>query len=205
MAVAIKICGITDPETARQAVRLGADLVGLVLAPSPRRLSLEAAARLITASGLPAERFVAVLRSPTAAEWELVRKRLPGVHLQLHGREDDPAPGPDWVGQAHRAGVLAIAGVNGEQRPPGWQDADILLWDGAQPGSGRHWQWRPPDWRRPAQPWWLAGGLTPENVAQALAATHPDGVDVSSGVEQGGRKQVERIARFIEEVRAWQG
>jgi len=65
------------------------------------------------------------------------------------------------------------------------------------------------DWRRArrlaaARPVILAGGLNPENVRRALEAVRPQGVDVSTGVEEGGRKSPERIRRFVEEVRRWQ-
>jgi phosphoribosylanthranilate isomerase len=200
-SLTIKICGVRDPATARRAIELGADYVGLVLAESPRRLHLDEAVALVEASGLAAGRFVAVLRDPDPATWQAVLQRLPGVHLQVHVTGSDQVASDGWVKAAHAAGVMAIAGVNGRMRPVGWQLADVVLWDGLKPGSGQAWTWQSPEALVPGQHWWLAGGLTPENVGHALRLVRPQGVDVSSGVERKGQKDIERIARFIEEVR----
>lgn len=183
MAVSVKICGVRDVETARAALKLGADYIGLVLTPSARRVSVAeagAVARAVpdqvcVAVGLnfPEDVFDAVLA--TSVSW-----------VQVHG-----TPPRDWIQRVHQAGKLAVAT---------WLEptADVVLLDGRRPGSGETRVWSRPTWPAPI---WIAGGLTPENVGAMVRAVQPDGVDVSSGVEVGGVKSLERIARFIQEAK----
>lgn len=183
MTTSVKICGLTDVNTARQAVELGADFIGVVLTQSRRQISLVQAEDMLRA--LPGIAVVGVAKDVDEPLFEGMLD-LPFWGIQVHGHAPE-----NWVERAHRHGKRAIAT---------WLDpeADVVLLDGPEPGSGRPRDWERPAWGRPL---WIAGGLTPENVRSVVRDLDPDGVDVSSGVEDGGAKSLERIARFIEEVR----
>ncbi len=169
--------------TALQAAELGADFLGVVLTQSRRQISLTQAEDMLTALlGIP---VVGVGKDMDEPLFERLLE-LPFWGIQVHGH-----PPEDWVERAHRYGKRALAT---------WLDpkADVVLLDGPEPGSGRPRDWERPIWDRPL---WIAGGLTPENVQSMVRDLSPDGVDVSSGVEVDGAKSLDRIARFIEEVR----
>lgn len=186
MAVTVKICGVKDEATAEFAFASGADFVGLVLAESPRQVSVARAAEIARAV---AGQYVLVLKDPSDEQF-LEALAVPGAaYVQCHGRLV-----PNWIDAVRRAGKRAIA----TDIDPA---ADIILLDGPHPGSGV-----PREWSRPAlaQPVWLAGGLAPDNVRDVVARLRPDGVDVSSGVERQGQKDWGLIRRFIEEAKAWQ-
>jgi phosphoribosylanthranilate isomerase len=191
MAVAVKICGVRDTATAAAALEAGADWVGVVLAPSVRQVSLADAARLT--ERFPG-RLVAVVRQVSDAVYEALWD-LPWGGVQVYDR-----PQADWLARARARGWLTIqpgraAGDRG--------GADVLLLEG-EPGRGEPLAWS--RLTRPPNPFWLAGGLSPDNVGDALRQLEPDGVDVSSGVESApGIKDVHRIRRFVEEVRRWPG
>ena len=184
----VKICGVSSPEVARAAWRAGADYLGLVFAESRRQVSIDQAQEIVLrAPG----KYVAVFRNMQDLDrlGRVVEAVKPAA-IQFHGL------GPvGWVAWTRQQGMLAVATYLATA------DADVWLLDGPQPGSGLAWRWQlPPS----GGPYWLAGGLRPDNVAEAIARLQPDGVDVSSGVEQGGVKSVELIQRFIEEAKAWQ-
>ncbi len=183
MATRIKVCGLKDAATAQCALELGADYLGLVLTPSQRQISRDAAQRIM--EQVPGGRFVLVGRDVEDGELEgWLATAAQGV--QIHGT----APS-GWIQRAQRAGKMAIATTLR-------QDADVVLLDNPEPGSGQARDWQVPPFTRPI---WLAGGLNPDNVRQVVAALRPAGVDVSSGVEIGGEKDWGLIQRFIEEVR----
>lgn len=174
---------------AETSLALGADYIGVVLAKSRRQVSLEIAASLALA--VPG-RAVAVMRV-VPPEGDMFWN-LPWAGLQVYGQAS-----ADWVPETRRRGWLAIQpGLSDEDR----QDADVLLLEGPHPGAGECLPWH--QMVRPESPFWLAGGLTPENVGEAISALHPDGVDVSSGVERGSAKDPALIAALIKEVKAWQ-
>jgi phosphoribosylanthranilate isomerase len=196
----VKICGLRTKEAVDVAVTAGADAVGLVLTPSPREVSADAARNLIErvpdgilTVGVFRREPVEVIRSLADAS---------GVAaLQLHGdysKKDFLAlrDGP-WKlirAIAFTPGMVANCGILGE---------DLLLIDSVVPGSGSAWAWEGVKEWAPTGFWILAGGLTPGNVAGAIRMTRPWGVDVSSGVEiERGVKDVGLIRAFIENVRA---
>ncbi|MGC7847423.1 phosphoribosylanthranilate isomerase [Desulforudis sp. 1088] len=194
--VRVKICGIRDEITAQAAVEAGADALGFVFAPSPRRIEPEAARAII--AGLPP--FVCAVGVFVDAPAEAVRAiaaRCGLQVLQFHGNEP-----PDYCTSFDRPVIKALrfCGPDDLARIRGF-DVRAVLVDtfvpGQAGGTGRALDWaklRGLDWPRPLV---LAGGLTPENVASAVAAVRPWAVDVSSGVETGGAKDHEKIRAFI--------
>jgi phosphoribosylanthranilate isomerase len=197
--VFVKVCGTTSEDDALLAVALGADAVGFVFAPSPRQIAPSVAGDI--AKRLPPEVLtVGVFRDETP---QRVVEIVNGVGLkgaQLHGHE--PAGATRYVARrvgftikAFRAGDPAVASA-------GEHGADAILLDAADPGSGRVFDWRLAEGAAAGTRLVLAGGLTPDNVAEAIAQVRPWGVDVVSGVEAApGRKDPGRLRAFIEAAR----
>ncbi|MER5435102.1 phosphoribosylanthranilate isomerase [Streptomyces sp. NPDC002588] len=199
----VKICGLRTEHDVDTAVAAGADAIGFVFSASPRRVDAATAARLcrripehVLTVGVFREEPLDDVRSLAAAA---------GIRaVQLHGPEDrgyydDLATG-GWT--------LIRAAAFGDSVPRcGEFGEDLLLLDAPVPGSGVAWDWsrmpQPSAGAGPAERWLLAGGLTPDNVADAVAAARPWGVDVSSGVESSrGVKDPALITAFVEAARA---
>ena len=197
----LKICGITRPTDAEQAVRLGATALGFVFWPdSPRAVTTERAAEIVAA--LPAGITtvgVFVNQAPEAIR-QTVAKAGIGV-VQLHG-DEPPSDGASLGATVFRAVTLE----NFETVRAAWPGDTIFLLDAADPvrrgGTGRRVDWeRASEIARHTRVI-LAGGLTPENVADAIATVRPFGVDVSSGVEAApGVKDAGKMARFLASAR----
>jgi len=207
----IKICGVTTPEDAGHAARLGADAVGLnFYRPSPRYLDPERAPAVLDA--LPASvEAVGVFAETTLADARALACRLGRLGaVQLHGRPPLPDAGSPMrfvpaFAVRDRQGVQAITDYLDDCRARGCLPAAILV-DAHAPGlyggTGRTAPWELLADFRPPVPFWLAGGLTPDNVAEAVRLVRPDGVDVAGGVESApGRKDPERMRRFIDQAR----
>ncbi len=196
MSVFVKICGCRTREAVEAAVDAGADALGFVFAPSPRRVTPEHARELC--DGLPDHVIrVAVMHRPSADEWLEVRQIFRPEWLQTDA--DDFAPLP----------------VGGDVRPlPVYRDLGSLdedavavqplaLFEAGASGMGVR-----ADWERAARlaartDLILAGGLDPDNVATAIRQVRPWGVDVSSGVERKrGVKDLDRIVAFIDAAKA---
>jgi phosphoribosylanthranilate isomerase len=199
MATAVKICGITRVEDGLAASCAGAHAIGLVFhAASPRAVSVEAAREI--ARSLPP--FVTAVGLFVDAPAEQVRTVLQAVPLQLlqfHGAEP-----PDYCAQfplPYLKAVRVEAGVDLLQYAVRYSAAKGLLLDafvaGSHGGTGNAFDWDliPPNLPLPVV---LAGGLTPDNVGEAIRRVRPWAVDVSSGVEQEkGIKDAARVAAFI--------
>lgn len=200
MRVRVKVCGITRPEDAAAAVEAGADAIGLnFVDESPRRLRDDRAAEVAVAIPL----FVARVGVFANAPVDLVSLLAAGLRLdaaQLHG-EESPAecarlPVP-WY-KAHRVAADFDPVILSEYGRP------IFLLDAAgalRGGTGRTFDWsvarRCATYGRVI----LAGGLTPENVGEAIAAARPYAVDVNSGVETApGVKDRDRLRLFCQRV-----
>ena len=204
METAVKICGITRPEDALAAARAGAPAIGLVFyAKSPRNVPPARAAEIIRV--VPP--FVTTVGLFVNAEAEEIRRVLaeaPVNLLQFHGEE-----APEFCRQFKRPYVKAVrmkAGVDLLQYAQDYHDAKALLLDnyveGLHGGSGVAFDWSLIPRGLPL-PVILSGGLTPENVAEAVRRVRPSAVDVSSGVESAkGIKDAQKIAAFIKGVRS---
>jgi phosphoribosylanthranilate isomerase len=195
----IKICGCRRPEDAAAAAAAGADAVGMVLAPGFRRtVSLEEARRIRAAvpSGVLA---VGVFVDQPAEEVEALAAAAGLDAVQLHGREDDAC--------CRRLRARYVVLKAWDLVGPEPQEADWVLVEprpGPGGGHGVAWDWGRVRLRRPRLPFLLAGGLDPGNVAEALAAARPHGVDVSSGVETDGAKDPRKMVAFCQAVRRWE-
>lgn len=205
MRTRIKICGVTRPEDARSAAAAGADAVGLVFyAHSPRALDL-ASANAVVAALPPFVSRVALFLDPTAADVQAVIDTLQPALLQFHGGES-----PEFCGcfgvPYMKAVPMGDKGTDPAAYAERFADARALLLDshraGQAGGRGEIFTWD----RRgdgPTMPLVLAGGLTPDNVADAIRSVRPYAVDVSSGVESApGVKDAGRIRAFAEAVYA---
>ncbi len=194
--VFVKICGITNEEDALLAVAMGADAVGFVFAPSPRQIAVTQARDI--ARRLPPEVMTVGVFRDEASRRVVEMVNAAGLHaVQLHGHET-PAEGR-WIRQRVQFLIQAFAaGDRMLERIEEYEAADAVMIDSPSPGSGQVFDWvlaegLPLD-RRVV----LAGGLTPENVGDAVSRVHPWGVDVSSGVErEPGRKDVSKLMRFV--------
>jgi phosphoribosylanthranilate isomerase len=189
--IQVKVCGLTTPEDAAAAAAIGADYLGFIFHPqSPRRQSL--AAFQAMAHRLPARKKVAVSVMPTPGE--LAGQRAAGFDFfQIHFPVGEgPALIPLWAAAIGSERLwLAPKLPSGTEPDPAWLTAaDAMVWDGYARevfgGSGRTADWsrfRRCREEQPHKTWILAGGLTPANIAAAIAATGAGFVDVNSGVE----------------------
>jgi phosphoribosylanthranilate isomerase len=212
MSVQAKICGLATAEAVHAAIGGGARFVGFVFYPSsPRHVARELAAAL---AALVPERItrVGLFVDPTDALLADVLERVPLDLLQLHGRESPRRVAEikaRWAKPAMKA--IPIAGPEDpEAALPYLEVADWLLFDAKPPrgdpaalpgGNGLAFDWQLLGGRSWSRPWMLSGGLTPKNVAEAVAATHASAVDVSSGVEiRPGIKDLGKIRDFLAAV-----
>jgi phosphoribosylanthranilate isomerase len=203
MAVRVKICGITRLEDMRAACQAGADALGFVFyAKSPRHLSIEQARSLVAA--LPP--FVTSVGLFVDAEPAFVRQVLTEVPLdvlQFHGNESPAECG--GFARPYLKAIRVRPGADLLKYATDYHDALGLLLDayvsGVPGGTGERFDWSLIPARFP-MPVVLSGGLTPENVAEAVRQVRPWAVDVSSGVEAGpGVKDAAKVAAFIEHAK----
>jgi phosphoribosylanthranilate isomerase len=209
MPTEVKICGLSGEEGVDAALEAGADFVGFVLfPPSPRDVSLERAMALAVRARGKAK-VVALSVDADDALLRAIAEALRPDLLQLHGKET-----PERV-RAVRAmtgvpvmKVIGVAARDDLAALPSYQ-TDRLLLDAKPPrnatrpgGHGVAFDWSVLAGFSWPKPWFLSGGLDPDNVAAALQATRAPGVDVSSGVESApGQKDPEKIRAFVRAVR----
>ncbi|HVU20930.1 MAG TPA: phosphoribosylanthranilate isomerase [Rhizomicrobium sp.] len=212
MGIQVKICGINSVESADAAVRAGADFAGLVFfRGSPRNLSREQGASLAERMRGHA-RLVALMVDANDEEVAAVVKAVRPDFLQFHGSES-----PERVGAVRsQFGVpivkaLAVAEASDLARAGEYANAaEMFLFDAKAPanaarpgGHGAAFDWQLLRGRSFVRPWLLAGGLTSENVARAIASSDAPGVDVSSGVETApGVKSPQMISDFVAAARS---
>jgi phosphoribosylanthranilate isomerase len=209
--VRVKVCGVRTPGDVAAVAAAGAAYVGLNFFPkSPRYLTIPEA-RAVALAAPEGLCKVALVVDADDATLDALVEALPLDMLQLHGHET-----PDRVAEVKaRYGlpVMKAVGVADEGDLPALMDyalvADQILVDAKPPkgavlpgGNGLAFDWRLVAQRRWLRPWMLAGGLTPENVAQAIRLTNARQVDVASGVESApGVKDPARIAAFVAATR----
>jgi phosphoribosylanthranilate isomerase len=197
----VKICGLTTAAAVDAAVAAGADALGFIFAESVRRVS-PARARELT-QRLPAHiARVAVMLNPTAEEWQQVQTVFAPDWLQTEAADFERLTVPAEVGRLPVYRDRQAADYASE--PQAWPEH--ILFEGARSGVGLR-----PNWTHAAQIarqtcLMLAGGLSPENVREAIFQVHPWGVDVSSGVESSpGHKDPVKIAAFVRAAREAEG
>jgi phosphoribosylanthranilate isomerase len=200
----IKICGLTDPAEAAACAALGVWAIGMVFAAeSPRRVDSVQARRIVDALPGGVHR-VGVFVNPDPDEAAGIVAEVGLTHVQLHGAGCDVAATRAATGLPVIRGV-AIAGREDVDAARA-SDADLVLLDasvaGRHGGTGTQFDWALLGDGGLGRPYLLAGGLTPESVADAIARLDPMGVDVSSGVEAApGRKDLTRVRAFVDAVR----
>jgi phosphoribosylanthranilate isomerase len=197
-----KICGITRLTDALHAVEHGATAVGFVFWPrSPRYVDPRRAADII--SELPGTvTAVGVFVNQAVDEVQRVAATARVTTVQLHGNE--PAAYADALGWPV---WRAVALEDADDTLPAWPAQTTILLDAHDPvrrgGTGQTIDWQAAARVAAARRVVLAGGLTPENVTEAVTTVRPIGVDVSSGVEEApGVKDFDKVARFLERARA---
>lgn len=199
----VKICGVCSAEDASAAAEAGADLIGVVLAPGPRQLSVGEARSVLDAVPRSVAR-VGVFVDPAVDDVAEVVEALGLDFVQLHGSESPEfcsrvfAP----VAKAFRVGP----GFDAREVEPYLDRVAFVVMDTLVPGiaggTGRRFAWDPA--LRVSGPGFsIAGGLSPDNVGEAIRIMRPAVVDVSSGVEREVRvKDRERVRAFVAAVRA---
>ncbi|NIH88394.1 phosphoribosylanthranilate isomerase [Amycolatopsis granulosa] len=193
----VKICGLRTEADVECAVTAGAHAVGFVLTPSPRQVTVAEAARLVAA--VPPEVLsVGVFLGMPVADVRDIALRTGLGAVQLHGRG---YPAEDFAALADLGLRLVRAtSTDGSPVEVGAFGEDMLILDSPRAGSGEQWGWDA--LRGQTGQWLLAGGLRPGNVADAVRAVRPWGVDVSSGVESTrGTKDHGLIREFLAAAR----
>ena len=189
----VKICGLSTKGAVETAVSAGADYIGFVFAPSKRQVTLEQAAELVKIIPTYVKK-VGVFVSPSRAELLEAIEKVSLDLVQIHGQVAD-----DLFADLPCSSIQAVQ-VDGNGHVPNSQ-ADYLLFDAPVAGSGQTFDWGNLDTAGLAQPFFIAGGLHEDNVEDAIQYFTPFAVDVSSGVETDGKKDHEKIRRFIERVK----
>ena len=190
----VKICGLSTVEAVETAVLAGADYVGFVFAESKRQVSLEQAhelAKLVTGK----TKIVGVFVSPSLEDLEQAIAQVPLDIVQIHGTFDEAL--------IQKISVPVIRAIQlSDQKTKVTSPADFLLFDAPVAGSGRTFDWDLLKDQKIQQNFFIAGGLTVDNVRQARETFQPYALDVSSGVETEGHKDIEKIKAFIEGAKA---
>ncbi|XVV07454.1 phosphoribosylanthranilate isomerase [Actinosynnema sp. CA-248983] len=176
----VKLCGLRTPSDVATAVDAGADAVGFVLTASPRQVDADTA-RALVREVPPTVLSVGVFRGVEAAEVARLAAAAGVGAVQLHG--DYPRSAFDEVSALGVPLIRAVSLTPATDVRVGAYGEDMLLLDSPDAGSGHRWDLTTLDGARPDGRWLLAGGLDPDNVAEAISQARPWGVDVSSGVE----------------------
>ncbi|MFB5763131.1 phosphoribosylanthranilate isomerase [Paenibacillus medicaginis] len=221
LETAVKICGLQSVEVLKSMVHLNIDYIGFVFADSKRRIGPEQAAELIKVLGDwktdRCPRSVGVFVNPDIEQLQEVMDMAQLDVIQLHGKES-PAFcasvkerfGTSVIKAFPVQGGADAAAVGAERLDPYVGQVDAFLLDTYDPcyegGSGRTFVWEAiPSYHERAGmygiPLFIAGGLTPGNAGELISAYGPEGLDVSSGVETDGVKDIAKITAFVERVK----
>ncbi|MCH9633448.1 MAG: N-(5'-phosphoribosyl)anthranilate isomerase [Chlamydiae bacterium] len=192
-----KICGITSVEDAQLALNAQADLLGIILTgKSKRSLSVDIARKILESLGPHSKRVVGVFLDEPIQHIAHIAKelKLEWVQLQAPSLEEELGA----IKHLHKILVIPIDST-GAYKSTGYENPEgFWLYDASQPGSGKKFNWE--KFRQlETGPFFIAGGLSPENVLDAFERFHPDGVDVSSGVcsVDGIKKDTLKVKEFI--------
>ena len=203
----VKICGLTRIRDVHSAVSCGADALGFVFVPGSKRIIDIRKARELVGCVPAFITRVGLFLDQDARQVTRILKRVPLSLLQFHGGED--ATYCRQFGLPYIKAVSMNSGSALEQAEKDFIDAAALLMDSHEPGdlggTGRTLNWRSMGriGEQTGRPLILAGGLTPENVWQAVQRVKPWAVDVSSGVEDApGIKNAESMRQFIEQAKS---
>lgn len=194
----VKICGLRTVDDVEQTIAAGADAIGLNLVPgSPRQID-PATAQLLATRAAGRVLVVAVVVDPSPAHLAELLAEPRFDRIQLHGSETIAPHHPDrarlWkaVRLERPDQIAAVRALS----------VDTVLLDGGSGGAGARADWKLAAELAALRPIWLAGGLSPDNVALAIAAVKPFGVDVASGVERvRGIKDPGLVQAFVQAVK----
>ncbi|CKH14911.1 N-(5'-phosphoribosyl)anthranilate isomerase [Streptococcus pneumoniae] len=194
----VKICGITDVETAKSACEYGADALGFVFAESKRKITPKRAKEIILE--LPANVLkIGIFVNESVEVIQKIADECGLTHVQLHGDEDNYQIRRLNIPSIKSLGVTSESDMENAQR----YETDYILFDSPKEkfhgGNGKTFSWEllghmPKELRKKTI---LAGGLNALNIEEAIRTIRPYMVDVSSGVETEGKKDVEKIKQFI--------
>ena len=206
----VKICGITQIDQGQTIVELGADSIGFICVEKSPRYVTPDRIRAIADALPPQTVKVGVFANCEIAEIVSVLEAGHLSAIQLHGAES-----PEFCTQLRGSiapeieliKAFRIKSRESLAETKAYADVDTFLLDAYHPqmlgGSGHTIDWQDLTEFKPAVPWMLAGGLTPENIKEALSRLQPDGIDLSSGVERApGDKNLERVAQLFEAIKS---
>lgn len=199
----VKICGITNEEDALLSVAMGATALGFVFAPSKRQITVGRAADIVKRLP-PGVMTIGVFNNHDPRTVARIVREAGLRGAQLHGREtvaevDQTTEEIGWVMKA------VVAGSRDAEKCDRYR-TDLILVDSENPGSGLTYDWSLFEQLPTGPRFVVSGGLTPDNVAEAISTVRPFGVDVSSGVERApGRKDATKVRKFVQNaVRAFE-
>jgi len=195
VSVFVKICGTTSEQDAQLSVAMGADALGFIFAPSPRQVRPSLVADIVKRVD-PSILTVGVFRDEAPARVAEIVNRTGLVGAQLHGSESPAAV--KAVAESVRFVIKGFPAGAPAVREAEAYHADAVLIDAPRPGSGQLFDWSLAGEVPLGVRLMLAGGLTSENVADAIAAVQPWAVDAVTGVESSpGRKDARKLRAFI--------
>lgn len=204
----VKICGITKPDQGKAIAQLGATALGFICVPSsPRYITPEKIREIVNTLPINIDK-IGVFVNTTIENICKTFTTSGLTAVQLHGDES-----PDFC-QLLRESLpnkeiikaLRIKTIDDLERADIYSNCvDTLLLDAYHPnqfgGTGKTIDWENLQQFKPKSPWFLAGGLTPDNIKEALSKIHPDGIDLSSGVEYApGDKNLVKVAQLFENL-----
>ncbi|HEY4862929.1 MAG TPA: phosphoribosylanthranilate isomerase [Xanthobacteraceae bacterium] len=209
--IEVKICGINDLAAMDAALNAGADLVGLVFfPPSPRAVTMDLAAKLAARARGRALVAALVVDADDTLLAEIIEHAKPDL-LQLHGAESAERVSAirSHLGRPVMKAIAVAEAADLRVVPDYEAVADRILFDARPPkdssrpgGHGRAFDWTLLAGLARKKPMMLSGGLTPDNVTEAIRIVRPDAVDVSSGVERAsGKKDPDKIRDFVKNER----